>query len=152
MNVTFFCCDECSLRAALAETQRLVPAALHLPHHEDPERQQKNKRNGVDQNGNPAAARFLVVVDVHALGEHGVVQILVDVGNDRMQLLVVVFIRAVQIVAADAYGLDLARVHIVHQLRVRELGVRARLGVMDYGPKQHHNHDDDHPEYGGLKI
>ncbi len=59
----------------------------------------QNERNGVDQNGNPAAARFLVVVDVHALGEHGVVQILMDVGDDGVQFLVVVFIFAVQIVA-----------------------------------------------------
>ena len=40
-----------------------------------------------------------------------------DVGDDRVQLLIVIFIRAVQIVAADLHRLDLARVHIVHQLR-----------------------------------
>ncbi len=118
MNVTFFCCEECSLRAALAEAQRLISAALHLPHHEDPERQQQHERDGVDQNGHPATARLFVVVDVHTLGEHGVVQILVDVGNHRVQLLVVVFVGAVQIVPADLHRLDLARVHIVHQLRV----------------------------------
>ena len=35
--------------AALAEAQRLVPAALHLAHHEDPERQQQDEGDGVDQ-------------------------------------------------------------------------------------------------------
>ena len=41
-------------RAALAEAEGLVPAALHLPHHEDPESDQQQERRSVHQNRNPA--------------------------------------------------------------------------------------------------
>ena len=41
--------------AALAEAQGLVPAALHLAHHEDPEPGQQHEGEGVDQDRNPAA-------------------------------------------------------------------------------------------------
>ena len=94
--MTFFCCEECSRARLLPKLERLVAAALHLAHHEDPEGQQQHKRNGVDQNGNPAAARFLVVMDVHALGEHGVVQSLVELGMTDVQFLVVFFVGAVR--------------------------------------------------------
>ena len=67
LNVTFFCCDECSARAALAEAQGLVAAALHLAHHENPEAQQQHERNGVDQDGNPVAAGVLFDRDLHVL-------------------------------------------------------------------------------------
>ena len=35
-------------RAAFPETERFISAALHLPHHENPERQQQNERYCVD--------------------------------------------------------------------------------------------------------
>ena len=44
LNVTFFCELDEELRAALAERQGLVAAALHLPHEEDPEADTQNSR------------------------------------------------------------------------------------------------------------
>ena len=41
LNVTFFCVLDEQLRAGLAEGERLVAAALHLPHDEDPEADQQ---------------------------------------------------------------------------------------------------------------
>src|SRR5580704_16307793 len=138
--------------AALAETQRFITAALHLTHHEDPERQYQHKGDGVDQDIHPAASGLLVVVDVHALLQHGVVQILMIGRDDGAEFLVVLFVCAVQVVACNRHSLDLAGVNVVHQSRVGECDVLARLGVVDHRPEQHHHHDDDHPENRGLDI
>src|SRR5258708_3036282 len=139
-------------RAALAETQRLVAAALHLPHHEDPERQQQHEGNGVDQNGYPSCSVFLVVVDVHAFLKHGVVQLLVVGRNHGVQFLIIFFVVAVQIVSGNSHGLDLSGVHIVHQVRIGKLYILTRLLAVDHCPKEHHHHDDDHPERCSLNI
>ena len=57
------------LRAALAERQGLVPAALHLPHDEDPEaNHQQDRRPRVEQR-RPRAGRLRLGVDVDALLE-----------------------------------------------------------------------------------
>ena len=62
-------------RAALAEAERLVSAALHLPHHEDPEGQQHDERRGVQQNRDPAAgARRLLILRSTLLVAQQVVQ------------------------------------------------------------------------------
>ncbi len=139
-------------RPALAETQRLVAATLHLPHHENPERQQQHKGNRVDQNGYPARSVFLVVMDVHAFLKHGIVQLLVVSRNHRVQFLIIFFVVAVQVVSGNGHSLDLAGVHIVHQVRVGKLYILARLGVMNHSPEEHHHHDDDHPERCSLNI
>ena len=58
------------LRAALAERQGLVPAALHLPHDEDPEADhQQDRRPGVEQRGPGAGRRRLGLDDDALLGE-----------------------------------------------------------------------------------
>ena len=44
-------------RAALAEAQRLVTAALHLPHHEDPERGKNDEGRGLQEDREPSARR-----------------------------------------------------------------------------------------------
>src|SRR5580698_4600753 len=138
--------------AAFAETERLVPTALHLAHHEDPEGQQEDKRNGIDQDRNPAAAAFFVVMDVHALGQHGVVESLV-IGRDvRLQLLVVFLVGARQVGTGDGDGFDLACIHVVHQRCIGELCALLRFVVVDHGPEEDHHHDDHHPEDGGLYV
>src|SRR5207253_9882356 len=53
-------------RPALTEAQRLVTAALHLSHHEDPERQQQDERRCIDQERNPARAACFLDIDLDA--------------------------------------------------------------------------------------
>ena len=101
LNVTFFCCDGMQPRAALAEAQRLVAAALHLPHHEDPEGEQENKGRGVDQNRDPTAGRgvFDIGVDLFIVEEvvkRGVVR-----GHLGMESLRGVLVYAVDIAVRD---------------------------------------------------
>jgi len=52
---------------ALSETKGFVTAALHLAHHEDPEREQKDERNRVDQDRNPVPAVILFYLAGDAL-------------------------------------------------------------------------------------
>ena len=56
LKVTFFCWRGVQPRPALAEAERLVAAALHLAHHEDPEGEQQHKRDGVDEEVEPSRA------------------------------------------------------------------------------------------------
>ena len=44
LKVTFFLLRGMQAGAALSKAKRLIPAALHLPHHEDPESQQQHKK------------------------------------------------------------------------------------------------------------
>src|SRR5271165_2670167 len=100
---------------ALAKAERLVAAALHLPHHKNPKSEQENKRNRLHQNRDPATAVLLLIFDIYAFGKHGVVQRLVSRGNHRLQFIVGVLVNAVQIVAGDAHRLDLALLDVIHQ-------------------------------------
>ena len=63
-------------RAGLPEAQRLVPARLHLLHHENPEEDQKDERAEVEEQADPVGVlHFLVVVEnvlvLKSLGDIG---------------------------------------------------------------------------------
>ena len=89
LNVTFFCCEECSRARALPEAQRLVSARLHLAHHENPEPQQQHERNRVHQDRNPVAAVVLFHFERHVLVQQQRREIVVVGRNDRMELVAV---------------------------------------------------------------
>ena len=57
LNVTFFCETARQLRLALAERQRLVAAALHLAHEEDPEADEQQDRRPRIEQRRPGAGR-----------------------------------------------------------------------------------------------
>src|SRR5204863_6970778 len=65
------------LRLALAERQRLVAAALHLAHEEDPEADDEQERRPGIEEGRPRADRLLPDVDVDPLFDEEVDQPLV---------------------------------------------------------------------------
>ena len=66
---------------ALAETERLIAAPLHLPHHEDPKSEEQDKGNDVYKDRNQIAAGGLGNCDVHAL----FLQRLINVGIVQRQ-------------------------------------------------------------------
>ena len=109
-------------RATLPETQGLVAAALHLPHHEDPEGEQQNERGEVQKERYPPARIARLGFDrdtvlFQALDRGRVVR-----GKRGAQSLVPSLVDPVDLVVPrDGDGLHLARLHIVHELRVTDL-------------------------------
>src|SRR5262249_54700982 len=50
--------------ARFSETQRFVPASLHLLHHEDPEEDQENERTEIEKQADPVGVlHFLIVIE-----------------------------------------------------------------------------------------
>src|SRR5262245_41253124 len=107
-------------RAALAETQGLVPAALHLTHHEDPERQNDDKWRCVEQDRDPASRPRVLDRDVDLLLVEQLEYVRIVGGNVGMEALVRILEDAVYLTAGDAAGdldlRDLAAIHLVHEL------------------------------------
>ena len=125
-------------RAALAEAQRLVAAALHLPHHEDPERQQQDERRSVDQDRYPAGAARLFDVDLDTLILKDLVDLRIIGRNRGMQDGAVVLVGALDVdTAADGDLLDLVRLHIGDELGEGDVFFRLVLGGLDHLPEQH---------------
>ncbi len=107
-------------RAALAEAQRLVAAALHLAHHENPESDQHDKRRGVHQDGNPVAGILVLDRGRHAfIVQHvvkcGVVGRYGGVIRGSSQHI------AVYVTAVNGRGLDLSVLYLGQEVGKREL-------------------------------
>ena len=140
-------------RAALAEAEGLVAAALHLPHHENPEAQQQHEGDGVDQDGNPVPAGLFLIRHVDALGEHLVHQRLVGARrDDGVQLFGGVLVVALQLGAGDADRLDPALIDLAHQIGEREVRRTRSVVLPNHRPQHHHHHDDDQPQDQCLHI
>ncbi len=125
-------------RAALSEAQGLVSAALHLPHHEDPERQQQNERYGIDQQGHPAGSRVLLNRDGNALLPQKIVNRRIigrDIGAEAAAVSRVVLALNVARRTIDGDLLDLTLFHGLHQLREGGCILNARPSRMNNCPQ-----------------
>jgi hypothetical protein len=138
--------------AALAEAHGLVAAALHLPHHENPERDHQNDGGEIHQHREPAAGGR--IVDRH--GDAAILEFRVKLGisggNDRVVLVFAVHVIALDLGRVDIGGLDIARVHIVQELREVERAIRFAMAMIDDGPQQHGHADHHDPENDCLNV
>ena len=133
--------------AALPKAQRLVAAALHLPHHEDPERNQQDEGHGVENDRRPVAAIVRLVRHIHVLVQQELVHILVRRRNVRAQLArLVVLERAFHLTAGDRHLANPPLIHLAHELREAQLLVHAVAARFDDVPEQDDHADHHHPE------
>src|SRR5262249_50482058 len=137
------------LRLALAERQRLVAAALHLPHEEDPERDDQDERSPRVENRRPRAdGRFLGRDDDAALDQ------LVDeavVLRGHIDLEVVVrLVVAADVVAGDGDARHAPGVDPLHELGEARRPL-VRLELRREIPDQHAEDDQRHPEQKTLQ-
>ena len=73
--------------AALAEAERLVPAGLHLPHHENPEGDDQDERRDLPDHGPEIQRRRVFQVDLHVLRRQLVIDSRIILGDHRAELL-----------------------------------------------------------------
>ena len=143
-------------RAGLPETQRLVSARLHLPHHEDPESHEQKERRGIQQERNPVGAVHFLDVDQDLLVAQGLGQIrrgfLENGGAEFLGGLAPFafnFVACRRKVQSDFF--HIAAIHLRHELAVAGFFLASRLAALgDERPQQHGQHDDEQPEHYGL--
>src|SRR5690606_18636335 len=143
------------LRPALAERQGLVPAALHLADHEDPERDHQQDRRPRNEHRRPRAGRALLGIDDDALLHQAVDEALVRRRHVRRELLVLAFggqgdVLAPNLVAEELDPFDLLLVDAGEELREgdsRTAGLQ-RAGKL---PDQREDDDQGHPEEETLE-
>ena len=115
------------LRPALAEREGLVPAALHLPHDEDPEADhEKDRRPGVEERrpraGGLAACLYVHIVRVQLIGEAFVLRR--GIGPELLLAIAAAADeRPGDVVAFDGDGGDLFGPDVLQELRKRDLVV-----------------------------
>src|SRR6185436_8570224 len=114
------------LRLALAERERLVAAALHLAHEEDPEADDEEERAPGVEDGGPRADGRLLGGDLDAAIDQLVDEALVL--RRRVGLEMVVRLgEAVDFLAGDGDARDAARIGLLHELAEVHGPRRARL-------------------------
>src|SRR5579864_7501688 len=149
------------LRAALAERQGLVPAALHLPHDENPEADHQEDRRPVQQDRRPGARALGLRVnrDGAVGGLRGQIadQVLVvrrgrRIGHEgRRQHLVRRILRSAgDLIAAERDVLNLARLNFGDEIGQRDLFGRALKGRGKL-PDRDNQYDDAEPDEQALQ-
>src|SRR5579863_3283389 len=102
-------------RPALAETEGLVSAALHLTHHKDPESDKQQERRRVHENGDPAVRVARLERHLNLLVAQHIVELRIVAWNFRVERIIsgreVAFYGA----AADADRFDIAGLGLVQK-------------------------------------
>ena len=132
--------------AALAEAERLVSAALHLAHHEDPEGQQHDEGRGVQQDRNPAAGRGVFDVGVDLLVVQQIVQWGIVGRHLGVESELRILIHAVDVAVRDGDFLDFTRLHLFQELGKADRIFLDPLARADDGKQQHRHTNQNHPE------
>ncbi len=141
------------LRAALAEREGLVPAALHLPHDEDPEADHQQDGRPVVEDGGPGARRGVAAGDGDAVFGEEVTEAFVlrdRVGAKRDAVGTSRDVLALDLVAGY---LDLGNFLIgdfLQEGRERDL-LGTPVQVRGEIPDQYRDNDEDHPEEQALE-
>src|ERR1017187_10226766 len=133
-------------RAALAETQGLVPAALHLAHHEDPEGEQDDERGGVEQDGDPAARRSVLDSDVNRLVVQQVVEWRIIGWYLGVESQVRILVHSVHVAIRDGDFFHLTSFHLRQELGKADGVFLDPLAGADHCDQQHRHTDQNHPE------
>jgi hypothetical protein len=100
-------------RAALAEAQGLVAAALHLPHHENPEGENHDERGEIDEDRDPVSGGAVLDFDVDIVRLELGIQIRIVDRDEGMQAETGVLVRSVDFTSVDSDVLDLSFLHLV---------------------------------------
>jgi hypothetical protein len=143
------------LRAALAERQRLVAAALHLPDHEDPEGDHQQDRRPRNQHRRPGAGRALFGRDDDPLLHQAVHQPLVRRRHVRGELLLGTVGGQRDVVSPDLVPderdpLNLLLLDFREELREGNPGPAGLQGTGEL-PDQRQDDDQRHPEQETLQ-
>src|SRR5581483_851851 len=137
------------LRLALAERQRLVAAALHLAHEENPEADhQENRRPRIEQRG-PGTGGRLLRADGDAALEQLVREAIV-LGRRVGRKLLALFRVSGDVLAGDRDGGNLSVVDLAHEIGERPLLI-VLLQLGREIPDEHTNDDEHHPEQHVLQ-
>ena len=153
LKVTFFCWRGEELRLRLAEGQGLVPAALHLPHEEDPEADEEQEGRPGDEHVRPGRGLVALDVDLDLLGQQGVDVLLVAGGRGGLEGVADAVDRAVALAldlgAGDGHLGDLALLDLFHEGAEGERGFL----LLDVGemPGQEDDHQQRHPQHDRLE-
>ena len=102
--------------AALAETERFVAAALHLPHHENPEGDEHDEGRGIQQDRDPVARAGVFDLDIDTFVLEELVNIRVVSGDQSVKALVGILVRAMHVIATDGDVFHLTLLHLVHEI------------------------------------
>src|SRR6185312_9622015 len=135
-------------RPALAERQRLVPAALHLADHEEPQQRDQDQRRELQQPGPPAVAVVVLHHDIHLVLVEDIEQVGV-VGRDKqMERALVSPEVPVHFGAGNGYVRNLARFNIAQELREIDLLLVTahHVVLLEQLPENQQTGDDQHPE------
>src|ERR1700728_349758 len=139
-------------RATLAEAQRLVAAALHLPHHENPERQQQNEGRGLHQQRKPRiGVGVLDIVSDVALLEL-IVECRIIRGDYGAQSGQTILVNAMHLITIDGNFLDFLVSNLFLEVTESDLLFGAALSRSHHSPKQDRYTDKDYPENCCLDI
>src|ERR1022692_2468498 len=125
-------------RAALAEAERLVAAALHLPHHEDPERQQQDERRRLHQQREPWIGVGVLNLDFDAVLLQQIVNGRIVGGDERAQAFVVAHIHTVDFVAGDIHVPDLLVFDLIDEVGEGDLLLGGVFALVDDSPQKHY--------------
>src|SRR5258708_4385812 len=137
--------------AALTEAESLVTSALHLAHHENPERQQQHERDRINQDRNPIPAARFMELQVHALIPKRLIVIGVIHRSGGVKLRLVRQ-RSVNVRAADSDLLHSALIHIVHEFGEGHLLVRGSAARLHDYIQKHSHTDQNDPEYRRFYV
>src|SRR5262249_39502392 len=137
------------LRLALAERQRLVAAALHLAHEEDPEADDEEEWAPRIENRRPRADGRLLRGDDNAALDQLVDQAVVLRRGIRLEVLAGLG-EAADILSGDRDARDAALIHPLHELGERRLTL-VLLEMRREVPDQHAEYDQRHPEQQTLQ-
>ena len=96
--------------AALAERQRLIAAALHLPDHEEPQQGDQNQRGELQQPAPPAVAVGVLHCDADLVLVEDVVEVRIVRGNDDAEGAFVGAEVSSNVLAGDRDVVDLVRI------------------------------------------
>ena len=132
----------------LAEGERLVPAALHLAHEEDPEADEEQDGGPGDEHVGPGGGRVGLVGHDHVLGEQAVRELVVAEGGEGAERLAAHGV-ALDLVAGDGDVGHLPGLDLGHELA--ELDGRLLLLELGEVPGQEHDDQEGHPQHHGLE-
>ena len=133
-------------RAALAEAQRFIAAALHLPHHEDPESQQQDERRSLHQQREPGIGVGVLDFHLDAVILQQVVNGGIVRGNQGTQAFVGAHVRAMHLVSRDVHVLNFVVFNLVDEVGEGDLVLGGMLALADNSPQQHRQTDQNHPK------
>ena len=108
---------------ALAEGERLVAAALHLPQHEEPQGPDHNDGREIEQDRQPGTALRILHRDADILILKNLIHVRVVGKHGGVERFFVAGVVTVDLSVDDGDVTDLALLSVLHELRKRNLTV-----------------------------